>query len=673
MFALFLSILIGLAGTVTGTTVAHAEEVDAIVPGSLKLEKLYEQDQPLYVWQAVKLSGQWRIADGTGRKGDTFRIGLPPELEGFSGTFDLMGVSGDPLIYGNCTVGVAEAVCTLNENVEHRINVGGEFWIRGSVAKTIDTSTVDITVSHGRIEQVPLPNGQPGVGFNPFVPSDPYKTGWFVNSSLDEFYWQVVVPSSQLTDVSKITIQDNFKVPGSELTVLPEHLEFFKIPATSECWNANHTPKCRTTLYSAGQAAPGVQVNVDEAADTISATFDNGTNFAAGDIFILNIRVKTDRPTAPGSTFDNTATVNGRGLTSTVTRDASGNGTGAGIPVGQLELNKVVNGTVPGDTVFPVEYSYTVDGQPKSGTLDLKADGSVEALRNLPQGTVVTLTERLPSVPGQVFGDPVFSGAGVTDGGADSPSATVSIQGLNKVSVTLTNTATPIGKVVPVSPTITAGSCPAGATTPTDPTVQVPTTPGIAYSSPRIAVDGNKVTVTLTATAEQGKQIDPAGLPTGWTMNADGTATFTGQITQPDCTRSPVPVTPVTPKVDVNTCPAGSASPMPPKVELPKVTGLAYGDPKIEVNKRKVTVTVTVAPEPGYVIDKDRLGEGWTMNADGTATFSFKGTAPKCSTDDDKKPGLPKTGGDGDVAAFTLAASALLTVGGAALAIGRRK
>ena len=49
VFALFLSILIGLAGTVTGTTVAHAEEVDAIVPGSLKLEKLYEQDQPLYV------------------------------------------------------------------------------------------------------------------------------------------------------------------------------------------------------------------------------------------------------------------------------------------------------------------------------------------------------------------------------------------------------------------------------------------------------------------------------------------------------------------------------------------------------------------------------------------------------------------------------------------------
>ena len=153
-------------------------------------------------------------------------------------------------------------------------------------------------------------------------------------------------------------------------------------------------------------------------------------------------------------------------------------------------------GAVPAGTVFPVDYSYTVKGQVRTGTLNVKADGARESLYNVPNGIVVTFTEKVPAVAGVEFGDPVFSGAGVADGAPDGNSAKVTVEGMKTVEVTLTNQVNP--RLAPVK--VTPGVCAPGASEPSDPTVEVGPTDGITYSVPEFSKAGDQVTVKVTAT-----------------------------------------------------------------------------------------------------------------------------------------------------------------------------
>lgn len=97
----------------------------------------------------------------------------------------------------------------------------------------------------------------------------------------------------------------------------------------------------------------------------------------------------------------------------------------APVPLGGFSVAKQVTGDgaalVPDTATFLVDYSYTGEDGPVTGTLTLSADGTVQTVEDIPEGAVVTLTERpAAAVEGVVWGAPMFSGAGVTatDGGA---------------------------------------------------------------------------------------------------------------------------------------------------------------------------------------------------------------------------------------------------------------
>ncbi|MDO5094576.1 MAG: hypothetical protein Q4D79_14380 [Propionibacteriaceae bacterium] len=221
----------------------------------------------------------------------------------------------------------------------------------------------------------------------------------------------------------------------------------------------------------------------------------------------------------------------------------------------------------------------------------------------------MTLTEDVTALPpGVSFGDPVFSGEDVTDGGADTPSATVLVMGGGKtVEVTLTNPVEEPQVATPVAPTVTAGVCAPGATTPSDPVVSVPVTEGVSYGEPQVSVAGGKATVTAVATPEAGKQIDSV-LPEGWVLNQDGTATFTTSVTVPACQPEstpapPMPVTPISPKITPGVCAPGAKTPSDPTVEIPTVPGLTYGDPKIRLVGNKLVITVDPRQREQHQLD----------------------------------------------------------------------
>mgnify|MGYP002746750128 CR=1 FL=1 len=621
--AVFLAILIAVAGLVVINPAARAAEVSAIDSGSIRVTKTDQGDSTIYMYSNVRVDANWSIPDGTGHAGDTFKIMLPKELGGAEGTFDLKGREGDQLTYGSCEITKTEVVCTLNANVEGKNNVGGSLWVKTQVIALTTASKLSFEVNGGTKVEVPLPDGQQGIGYKPYVPTEIDKAGWFPGTDQSTIHWRIVIPGDKIADRSSVTILDDYLQAGSNLTVSAGHPKIFWIPSTPKCWNEIESAECRNDLSDS--SVPSSTVTVDDDKDQVKAVLDNkGQNFQADRIYVLNMTVKTDTKIINGSRFTNTVTVDGEKRTSTAVKSASGGGTGSGDTVGHIGVKKAVtNGNVPGDTVFPVTWSYEYGGETYTGELALGADGVVETLNNVPDGTVVTLTERVPSVAGFDFGDPVFSGAGVSDGVPDGNSAKVRVEGMKTVEVTLTNQVNP--RLAPVK--VTPGVCAPGASEPSDPTVEVGPTDGITYSVPEFSKAGDQVTVKVTATPVAGREIDDQNLPEGWVANGDGSFTFTTTVTQPTCTRD---VVPAVPDVKPGVCPVDSTTPTKPSVSgVEDTEQIDYGEPVITGDGDRVTVSVTAAAKPGYRIDTANLPEGWAV-VGGVVTYTKTVTQPKC-------------------------------------------
>ena len=621
--AVFLAFLIGLAGIAIVSPAARADEVAAIDSTSVKLTKMDAEEAAIYMWSNVRVDANWSIPDGTGHAGDTFKIMLPKELGGAEGTFELKGREGDQLTYGSCKITKTEVVCTFNANVENKNNVGGSLWVKTQAVALTTASKLSFEVSNGTKVEVPLPDGQQGIGYKPYVPTEIDKAGWFPGADQSTIHWRIVIPGDKISDRSSVTITDDYLQAGSNLTVSAGHPKIFWIPSTPKCWNELESAECRNDLSDS--SVPSSTVTVDDDKDQVKAVLDNkGQNFQADRIYVFDLELTTDGEIPVGSQYVNRGFVDGEMRTARTVKTSSGGGTGSGDTVGHIGVKKAVaNGNVPGDTVFPVTWSYQYKGATRTGELALGADGTVETLNNVPNGVVVTLTERVPVVAGFDFGDPVFSGAGVADGVPDGNSAKVTVEGMKTVEVTLTNQVNP--RLAPVK--VTPGVCAPGASEPSEPTVEVGPTDGITYSVPEFSKAGDQVTVKVTATPAAGREIDDQNLPAGWVANGDGSFTFTTTVTQPVCEKV---VTPVVPIVDPGVCPVDSTTPTRPSVSgVEDTEQIDYGEPVITGDGDRVTVTVTATAKSGYRIDTANLPEGWSV-VGGVVTYTTTVTQPRC-------------------------------------------
>ena len=622
----FLAFLIGLAGIVITSPAAKAAEVAAIDPTSIKITKTDAEEAAVYMWSSVRMDANWSIQDGTGHAGDTFKIALPKELGGVEGTFELKGRDGDQLTYGSCEITKTEVLCTFNQNVENKNNVGGSLWVKTQVVALTDASTLSFEVSNGKKVEVPLPGGQQGIGYKPYVPTEIEKAGWFPGADQSTIHWRIVIPGDKISDRSSVTILDDYQQAGSNLTVSAGYPKILWIPSTPKCWNELESAACRNDLSDA--TTPSTTVTVDDDKDQVKVVLDNkGQNFQADRIYVFELELTTDGEIPVGSQYVNRGSVDGEMRTARAEKTSSGGGTGSGDAVGHIGVKKVVTGgQVDPATTYPVTWSYQYKGATRRGELSVKGDGTLTTLNNVPHGTVVTFTEKVPAVAGVEFGDPVFSGNGVTDGAPDANSAQVTVEGLKTLEVTLTNPVSQPGVVVG-SVKVTPGVCAPGASEPSDPTVEVGPTEGITYSQPQFTRAGDQVTVKVTATPVAGKKVDEKNLPEGWVANGDGSFTFTKVVAQPTCTRDVVPVVPV---VKAGVCPVDSTTPSQPSVSgVEDTEQVDYGEPVVTSVGDRVSVTVTATAKSGYRIDTVNLPEGWSV-INGVVTYTTTVTQPKC-------------------------------------------
>ncbi len=392
-------VLAMLVGFFNGIQVAQAAEVNAIVPGSVKITKASSHGT-LYLWNMVKIEADWRIPDLSGKAGDTFKLGLPSELEGTVGVYDLKDKDGADISYGSCVVQQQELVCTLNANVENRYDVGGSLWIDAQIVKTFSAEKlVFTTMSDGKIE-VGLPDGQIGVGYSPYVPTTVFKDGWFMDDPT-QVKWRVVVPGSKLASLNTVTVTDSYDVDDVSLTMAPGYPLVYSVGATPACWNLHSNPGCYTELNATSD--PSATVAVDDDADKVSVMMKASSGFAADRIYVVELTFKADRDIAEGTTWTNKATVNGEEFSATATKRTSGAGTGSGVvkstvapvtvtpgvcqPGATSPSPVVVSGAVDTDEVDYSEPVVVTNGDQVTVTVTATAKGNhVLDTANLPAG-----------------------------------------------------------------------------------------------------------------------------------------------------------------------------------------------------------------------------------------------------------------------------------------------
>ena len=354
----FLAFLIGLAGIVITSPAAKAAEVAAIDPTSIKITKTDAEEAAVYMWSSVRVDANWSIPDGTGHADDTFKIALPKELGGVEGTFELKGRDGDQLTYGSCEITKTEVLCTFNANVENKNNVGGSLWVKTQVVALTDASTLSFEVSNGKKVEVPLPGGQQGIGYKPYVPTEIDKSGWFPGADQSTIHWRIVIPGDKISDRSSVTILDDYLQAGSNLTVSAGYPKILWIPSTPKCWNELESAACRNDLSDA--TTPSTTVTVDDDKDQVKVVLDNkGQNFQADRIYVFELELTTDGEIPVGSQYVNRGSVDGEMRTARAEKTSSGGGTGSGDAVGHIGVKKVVTGgQVDPATTYPVTWSY---------------------------------------------------------------------------------------------------------------------------------------------------------------------------------------------------------------------------------------------------------------------------------------------------------------------------
>lgn len=153
---------------------------------------------------------------------------------------------------------------------------------------------------------------------------------------------------------------------------------------------------------------------------------------------------------APGTTYGNTAVVNGKTYEKSVTQTNRGSGSGQGVPRGSMAISKDLADT-PGAAFVPADATFTVHVQEidPTGAVALEYDRQVplngdpvSGPNSRGNGWTAKITEpTFPSIPGVTFGTPAFAEAPGVTVSADGSEATVALTPGSNIAVGLTNTA----------------------------------------------------------------------------------------------------------------------------------------------------------------------------------------------------------------------------------------
>ncbi|WP_336708415.1 Ig-like domain-containing protein [Oerskovia sp. USHLN155] len=460
-----LAALLVLVGVVAMPRTASAAELDAI-----KTVTLTQPLDEVHLWQSLRIEATWAVPDGS-HAGDTFTLAFPdsPRVTGFAQTFDLKTPAG--AVVGTCDVTQDGFACTLSSYVETATNVHGTLFFYAQVSSVGEGGTFTFTTGNEMVIEVPVPGGEvvPGSGWS--APEQPVKGGW-VSTDGRTAVWEVYVPSEFLAASAggPVVVTDTY---DPRLSMRDDSLVVAYVPLAD--WNNGDYGSSAVRL----SPGTGYVYTPDVAGSSFDLTFVDPVTDGSR-MYIFTYRMSLPVGVQDGDTFANQVAGSTGWDDQRVLEYAAAGGDGGGDGNGELRLTKHVTGegaaSVPAGTEFTVDYTTDRNGATTSGRLTV-TDGATVTIPGLAAGTVVTLSEVSPAaIDGVTWGEPVFSGEGVTpvEGGAQ---VTVGAEGV--VEVALDN---PVAPVDPPAPPVPPTTVPPTTVPPT--TVPPVTTPPASVVPP---------------------------------------------------------------------------------------------------------------------------------------------------------------------------------------------
>lgn len=269
--------------------------------------------------------------------------------------------------------------------------------------------------------------------------------------------WRITVPGERLVGTdSAVTVTDTLS-GGHEVCVAGD-------PTGGLSAQLGLQVEARDQIQNGGLATVDLSesVTAEESDGVLTFTIpeptlvqpDGGeeTGFSAEYQYVITYTTCTSSGgmDAQGTTYGNSAEVAGKTYEKSVTQNNRGSGSGEGVPRGSVSIQKSLADT-DGAALIPDDAMFTVHVQEfdPAGTMQIEYDlevpvggDPVSGPNSRGTGWTVVLTEpSFPSIPGVVFGAPVFApGEGVTVGD-DGTSATAELTPGTNIAVNLTNEA----------------------------------------------------------------------------------------------------------------------------------------------------------------------------------------------------------------------------------------
>lgn len=446
-------------------------------------------DGALVLWSLAKLSFTWDASGTTVQPGDSFYLNFGEyfnaRVPGVSSnlTVDASAVgAGQDAVIGSCTVEKKLFTCTFNDNVKTLRDQGfSQFHGKGSIViqavKETTEKTVDMILNDKTVA-VPLPGDSP-IGVGPTSPWNPAKFGKWASSLAETsttVNWTIAFNPKDLNEKRKAAGLPELPVDGTTVSTLVFDdvigtNQKFESPVTMSLYyreeGAASNTKAATTsgsLVADHSISAVLSANDTAAKITVQAPLVENRNYYI--YFRTTILDDAGNPSTavPGKIYENSVTYADTNTTVTAKRYYSQSFTIDAWMTpgfGGFKMIKEITGDgssmIPAGTTFPVTVDYTLPGGAiaetyvgwsapgtlndtrTGGTFTFEAKSGHEVIwdKNLPKGTVVTLSEDLGSAPHTDvldWGTPVF----VVDG-IESNTFTVADQ--TAAAITLKNTA----------------------------------------------------------------------------------------------------------------------------------------------------------------------------------------------------------------------------------------
>ena len=433
---------------------AQAGQQANVTFSNQKLSARAGEDNQIYKWEYLDFTFDWSLPQAMQYKpGDYFEIQIPQQLGlSYQQSFPLLTEDGAEGAHCELPTKLTNGKRTLTCTFRNADALDGKYEIHGTAKLSLqaqqayDKSSLDFDFN-----DIPVSLEIPGGKIHETnVGHDLNKHGWYTNNG-NEIRWNAVIPGPALAarPNAPVTIRDVLWA-GPNATSPHRHI--------GKCGVATYViGQPNTSIITSGPKLPSVDCNINADDTKMDITVNPPADgWSAEHVYYVAFSTE---PIDPSTAVTDALTGNYMKVTQegydigeddgTVYRRAYGSGTISGVDRGSFAImKKLADDSAPVDPnkEYTFEASYMLNGEAKTETLSVKADGQAKAGEVvLPIDTEVTLREVKPTADGVTFEEPVFT---VTSGddvqtGTDDKGAFVKFKtkGASNVAFTVTNKA----------------------------------------------------------------------------------------------------------------------------------------------------------------------------------------------------------------------------------------